>query len=84
MTPNKLIEKQEKYLTPENCRKLAAPRVDKTIWVKLSRDVKGRDIKYSKLQQMLATAGRAIAQSEFAIYCVLAILGHASADLAQL
>ena len=94
LTPDKLTEKQEKYLKPENCKKLAAPRVNKTIWAKLSWDVKGRDIKYSKPQLMLATAGRAIAQStvallevkaqnlQFNVTDVLAILGHASADLA--
>ena len=31
LTPNKLTEKQGKHLTPENCKKLAAPRVNKTI-----------------------------------------------------
>ena len=103
LTQNKLTEKQEKYLKPENCKKLAAPRVNKTIWMKLSRDVKGRDIKYSQPQQTLATAGRAIAQSTVALLearaknvqpkisdlitintDILALLGHASADLAQL
>ena len=38
-------------------------KVNKTIWAKLSKDVKGRDIIYSKPQEVLATAGRAIAQS---------------------
>ena len=66
LTANKLTEKQEKHLKPENCKKLAAPRVNKTIWAKLSRNVKGRDIKYSKPQQMLVTAGRAITQSTVA------------------
>ncbi len=103
LTQNKLTEKQEKYLKPENCKKLAAPRVNKTIWMKLSRDVKGRDIKYSQPQQTLATAGRAIAQSTVALLearaktvqtkisdlitintDILALLGHASADIAQL
>ena len=103
LTPNKLTEKQEKYLKPENCKKLAAPKVNKTIWAKLDRDVKSRDIKYSKPQQMLATAGRAIAQSTVPLLeakaqnfqpnvselirintDVLALLCHASADLAQL
>lgn len=103
LTQTKLTEKQEKYLKPENCKKLAAPRVNKTIWMKLSRDVKGRDIKYSQPQQTLATAGRAIAQSTAALLearakneqpkisdlitintDILALLGHASADLAQL
>ena len=39
LTPNKLTEKQEKYLNPVNFKKLAAPRINKTIWPKLSRDV---------------------------------------------
>ena len=103
LAQNKLTEKQEKYLKPENCKKLAAPRVNKTIWMKLSRDVKGKDIKYSQPQQTLATAGRAIAQSTVMLLearaqnvqpkisdlitintDLLALLGHASADLAQL
>ena len=103
LAQSKLTEKLEKYLKPENCKKLAAPRVNKTIWMKLSREVKSRDIKYSQPQQTLATAGRAIAQSTVMLLearaqnvqpkvsdlitintDILALLGHASADLAQL
>ena len=31
LAQSKLTEKLEKYLKPENCKKLAAPRVNKTI-----------------------------------------------------
>ena len=103
LAPNKLTEKLEKYLKPENCKKLATPRVNKNIWTKLGREVKSRDLTYSQPQKTLATAGRAIAQSTVMLLearaknvqpkisdlitintDILALLGHASADLAQL
>ncbi|MCP4799520.1 MAG: hypothetical protein GY893_06165 [bacterium] len=51
LAPNKLTEKLEKYLKPENCKKLATPRVNKNIWTKLGREVKSRDLTYSQPQK---------------------------------
>ena len=100
---NKIKEKQDKFLRPENCKTLVAPRVNKAIWSTLTRDVKSKDIRLTQPQQILATAGRAILQSTVSLLDarnnktkvnideiiaintdVLALLGHSSADIAQL
>ncbi len=59
----KLKEKNEKYLRPENCPKLVAPRVNKPIWSTLAREVKSTDIRLPQPHQNLAIAGRAVLKS---------------------
>ena len=60
---SKLKEKQDKYLRPENCSNLVAPRVNKPIWSTLPRDIKSKDLRLTQPQQILSTAGRAILKS---------------------
>ena len=63
LTEKQLKEKADKYTRPENCKTLVAPRVNKEIWAKLERMVRGEDLKISQPQKVLASAGSAIAQS---------------------
>ena len=63
LTEKQLKEKADKYTRPENCKTLVAPRVNKEIWAKLERKVRGEDLKISQPQKVLASAGSAIAQS---------------------
>ncbi len=103
LTEKQLKEKTDKYARPENCKTLVAPRVNKEIWAKLERKIRGDDLKFSQPQKVLASAGSVIAQSTQLLLKAreenkavnveelirmnadsLALLGHASGDLAQL
>ena len=53
----------EKYDCPENCEKLAVPKVNPKIWGKLNHYVKKQDLKLSASQNMLVKVGAVVAQS---------------------
>ena len=53
----------EKYDRPENCDKLAVPKVNPKIWGKLNHYGKKQDLKLSACQNMLVKVGAVIAQS---------------------
>ena len=46
-----------KYFRPENCKKVVVPKVNEEIWVKLSRNAKSRDVKFSRLKSNVTKAG---------------------------
>ncbi|XP_001635520.2 uncharacterized protein LOC5515448 [Nematostella vectensis] len=58
----KLSEEQfrdtaDKYLRPNNCSHVVVPKVNEEIWGKLTRQVKTKDVKFSRLQTNITKAG---------------------------
>ncbi|KAK3731169.1 hypothetical protein QZH41_005847 [Actinostola sp. cb2023] len=56
----KLAQIQEKYLRPENCANLVAPKVNKQVWSQLKPDTKNTDSSLQKLQSSMLSALYAI------------------------
>jgi len=50
LSDEKLKEKLEKCPRPVNCDKIIVPKVNPEIWDKLSRQVKGNDLQFSRLE----------------------------------
>ena len=50
LSDEKLKEKLEKCPRPVNCDKSIVPKVNPEIWDKLSRQVKGNDLQFSRLE----------------------------------
>ena len=63
LSDNKLKELSEKYDRPENCKKLAVPKVNPEIWGKLNHYGKKQDLRLSAIQNMQVKVGAIIALS---------------------
>ena len=55
LSDDQLKEKAEQYLRPANCDKAVNPRVNREIWAKLPRAVRGDDHKLFRVQNQLST-----------------------------
>ena len=63
MSDEKVKENVEKYHRPENCEKLAVPKVNPEIWGKLTHYGKKQDLRLSAVQNLLVKVGTITAQS---------------------
>ena len=63
LSDNKLKERFDKYLRPENCPKMTVPRVNPEIWKDLPAVVKQADVKLASVQRAIVKATAALAQS---------------------
>ena len=52
LTKDKLESVQDKYLKPENCGDLIAPKINKPIWQQLKQETRNTDSVFQKLQQL--------------------------------
>ena len=59
----KLDIKLKKYNRPSNCDKIVAPKVNPEIWAQMNNFTKKKDLRMSKIQQMLAKVGAALSKS---------------------
>ena len=53
LTKGKLAKVQNKYLRPENCTNLVAPKIDKQIWQQLRQETRNNDSAFQKAQSLL-------------------------------
>ncbi|CAB4038826.1 Hypothetical predicted protein, partial [Paramuricea clavata] len=58
----KLKEKLGQYLRPDNCAKLAVPKVNPEIWMKLNRPASRQDLHMASIQRAIVKAGTALTQ----------------------
>ncbi|CAB3987997.1 Hypothetical predicted protein [Paramuricea clavata] len=58
----KLKEKLGQYLRPDNCGKLAVPKVTPEIWMKLNRPASRQDLNMASIQRAIVKAGTALTQ----------------------
>ena len=63
LSDEKLKEKLEKCPRPVNCGKIIVPKVNPEIWGKLSRQAKGNDLQFSRLQTHLTKVGHIVVKS---------------------
>ena len=63
LSDEKLKEKLEKWPRPVNCDKIIVPKVNPEIWGKLSRQAKGNDLQFSRLQTHLTKVGHIVVKS---------------------
>ena len=63
LSDEKLKEKLEKCPRPVNCDKIIVPKVNPEIWGKLSRQAKGNDLQFSRLQTHLTKVGHIVVKS---------------------
>jgi hypothetical protein len=49
----------KKYCRPENCEKIITPKVNPEIWGKMNNFTKKKDIRMSKVQQVISKVGAA-------------------------
>ena len=54
---------QSKYLRPENCTNLVAPKVNKQIWQQLRQETKNNDSAFQKAQSLLLSGLCAVLQT---------------------
>ena len=52
LTRDKLESVQDKYLKPDNCRDLVAPKINKPIWQQLKQETRNTDSVFQKFQQL--------------------------------
>ena len=50
---DKLAEVQNKYLRPENCTNLEAPKINKQAWQQLRQETRSYDSEFQKAQSLL-------------------------------
>ncbi|KAK2560970.1 hypothetical protein P5673_016093 [Acropora cervicornis] len=50
---DKLAEVQNKYLRPENCTNLVAPKINKQVWQQLRQETRSNDSAFQKAQSLL-------------------------------
>ena len=62
LTKEKLEPVQDKYLKPENCENLVAPKINKPIWQQLKQETKNTDSTFQKIQQLSLSSLYAILQ----------------------
>jgi hypothetical protein len=65
----KLKEKLGQYLRPDNCAKLAVPKVNPEIWMTLNRPASRQDLHMASIQRAIVKAGTALTQLA-EIYCL--------------
>ena len=58
----KLSEVQAKYLRPENCTNLVAPKINKQIWQQLRQETRNNDSAFLKAQSLLISGLYAVLQ----------------------
>ena len=58
----KLKEKLGQYLRPDNCAKLAVPKVNPEIWMKLNRPASRQDLHMASIQRAIVKAGTSLTQ----------------------
>lgn len=63
LTKDKLAEVQNKYLRPENCTDLVAPKINKQIWQQLRQETKNNDSAFQKAQSLLLSGLYAVLQT---------------------
>ena len=62
LTKEKLESVQDKYLKPENCENLVAPKINKPIWQQLKQETKNTDSTFQKIQQLSLSSPYAVLQ----------------------
>ncbi|CAB4030930.1 Poly P3, partial [Paramuricea clavata] len=62
LTKEKLEPVQDKYLKPENCENLVAPKINKPIWQQLKQETKNTDSTFQKIQQLALSSLYAVLQ----------------------
>lgn len=62
LSKDKLTEVQNKYLRPENCTNLVAPKVNKHIWQQLRQETRNSDSAFQKAQSLVLSGLYAILQ----------------------
>ena len=70
LTKEKLAEVQNKYLRPENCTNLVAPKINKQIWQQLRQETRKNDSAFQKAQSLLLSG----------LYAVLQLCNSANGD----
>ena len=60
---DKLAEVQNKYLRPENCTNLVAPKINKQIWQQLRQETRNNDSAFQKAQSLLLSGLYALLQT---------------------
>ena len=70
LTKEKLAEVQNKYLRPENCTNLVAPKINKQIWQQLRQETRNNDSAFQKAQSLLLSG----------LYAVLQLCNSANGD----
>ena len=63
LSDEKLKEQLEKCPQPINGDKIIVPKVNPEIWGKLSRQAKGNDLQFSRLQTHLTKVGHIVVKS---------------------
>ena len=63
LSEGKLKEKLGKYTRPENCAKLAVPKINPDIWMKLARSARRKDLQMVSVQRAVVKASLALTQS---------------------
>lgn len=62
LSKDKLAEVQNKYLRPENCTDLVAPKINKQIWQQLRQETRNSDSAFQKAQSLVLSGLYAILQ----------------------
>jgi len=70
LTKEKLAKVQNKYLRPENCTNLVAPKINKQIWQQLRQETRDNDSAFQKAQSLLLSG----------LYAVLQLCNSANGD----
>ena len=70
LTKGKLAEVQNKYLRPENCTNLVAPKINKQIWQQLRQETRNNDSAFQRAQSLLLSG----------LYAVLQLCNSANGD----
>ena len=60
---DKLAEVQNKYLRPESCTNLVAPKINKQIWQQLGQETRNNDSAFQKAQALLLSGLYAVLQT---------------------
>ena len=63
LSEGKLKEKLDKYTRHENCAKLAVPKINPEIWMKLGGPVRRQDLQMVSVQRTVVKASLAVTQS---------------------
>ena len=62
MPSDKLKQLIAKYDKPQNFEKLVVPKVNKQIWVKLQKQQKLTDLRFSHIQELVVKASVAVTE----------------------
>jgi hypothetical protein len=89
---DKLKEKLKFYRRPSNCKRLQTPKVNLSIWKKMSTSTRSKDLRMGNIQTTIHAAAAAIASiipsltklnktTGKTAFDALALIGHASQKL---